>query len=295
MAGGRGEAVRSPEDSLRRVLERPRYELVPTEDALEQISYLPPKAEVAITCSPTLGIDSTLALAGMLSDQGFRAVPHLAARQVESEAHLRAILHRLNATSIGEVFVVGGDARWVAGPYAGGLDLLRTMGRLEHDLRRIGVPAYPEGHPFIRDDELVRVLLAKQDFASYVVTQICFDSGTILSWLERMREGGLALPVYAGVPGAVDRGRLLRVSLKIGVGSSLRYLRKQHGLAGRLLLHSDYAPDELVEALSPFLGDGGIHGLHFNTFNQVERTERWRRGMLASLDGDESRSSGETP
>jgi methylenetetrahydrofolate reductase (NADPH) len=90
------------------------------------------------------------------------------------------------------------------------------------------------------------------------------------------------LPVYVGVPGAVDRKKLLQISLKVGVGDSVRFLRKQSGLVGMLLKAGGYSPDELVERLAPYAGDElyDIAGLHLYTFNQVERTEEWRQKML---------------
>jgi methylenetetrahydrofolate reductase (NADPH) len=80
----------------------------------------------------------------------------------------------------------------------------------------------------------------------------------------------------------VDRKKLLQVSLKVGVGDSARFLKKQAGLVGMLLKPGGYSPDELVERLAPYAGDKhyDIAGLHLYTFNQVEGKEQWRQGML---------------
>ncbi|HET7478813.1 MAG TPA: hypothetical protein VFJ72_04780, partial [Rubrobacteraceae bacterium] len=136
----RGDYPRLP-DAARSALMRPRFEVVPVEGALEQAALLPPRAEVSITCSPTLGIENTLALAEKLSDRGFRAVPHVSARLVTGEAHLEEILRRLDDSRLRDVFVVGGDVKEPAGPFASGLELLRAMSRLGHGIQRIGIPA----------------------------------------------------------------------------------------------------------------------------------------------------------
>ena len=47
---------------------------------------------------------------------------------------------------------------------------------LDHDLQRIGVGCYPEGHPNIADDALVDALQRKQPYADYMVSQLCFDA-----------------------------------------------------------------------------------------------------------------------
>lgn len=266
-------------------LDRPRFELVPIKGALEAAEHLPRDAEVTISCSPTLGIENTLALAEELSERGFfRVVPHLAARLVTGTGHLNGLLRRMEDSGLRKTFVVGGDSAEPHGPFTSGLDLLEAMSRFGHGFERIGAPAYPEGHPFIDEERLARAFLDKQRFASYAVTQICFEPQKILGWLEGIRRRGVSLPVYVGMPGAVERRELLRVSLKIGIGNSVRLLRKQRGITGQLMAHNSYTPNDLVESLSPYVGDAehGVRGFHINTFNQVETTERWRAHMLAS-------------
>lgn len=264
----------------------PRFEIIPIAGAENEAWKLPRGAQVAVTCSPTQGQENTLDLSEKLAYKGFRVIPHISARLVESREQLRSIVHRLDSAGTREVFVVGGDAREPAGPYHSAATLLREMAEMDHGVERIGVTAYPESHPLIDDEELVEALREKQQYASYAVTQICFDSSAVAEWLVGMRERGVTLPVYVGLPGAVERKKLLSISLKIGVGDSARFLKKQAGLAGRLVKPGGYRPDSLVEALAPYFGDEyyGLAGFHINTFNQVESTERWRREMLDILE-----------
>ena len=264
------------------ILSRPRFEILPTEGAEERAEHLPTDAKVAVTCSPGKGIENTLHFSERLLERGFRVVPHIAARLVSGRAHLEEILRWFDEHGLREIYVIGGDAREPVGPYASALELLEAMSRLEHGVDEVGIGGYPEGHPLIDDEELDRVLLDKQPFASYVVTQLCFDADAILAWISDIRHKGIRLPVYVGLPGAVDRKKLLRVSLKVGVGDSVRFLKKQTGLVGMLLKPGGYSPDELVERLAPYAGDRryDIAGLHLYTFNQVESTAQWRQRML---------------
>jgi methylenetetrahydrofolate reductase (NADPH) len=204
------------------------------------------------------------------------------ARLVSGGAHLEEILRWFDGHGLREVYVIGSDAREPVGPYASALELLGAMSRLEHGVEEVGIGGYPEGHPLIDDRELERVLLDKQPFASYVVTQLCFDADAILGWISDVRRKGLRLPVYVGLPGVVDRKKLLQFSRKVGVGDSARFLRKQAGLLGTLIKPGGYSPDELVERLAHYAGDEryGIAGLHLYTFNQVQSTEEWRQRML---------------
>jgi methylenetetrahydrofolate reductase (NADPH) len=264
------------------ILSRPRFEIFPTKGAEEQADHLPKDAKVAVTCSPTKGIESTLLFSERLLQRGFRVVPHIAARLVADRAHLEEILQWLDEHGLREIHVIGGDSREAVGPYASAFQLLGAMSRLEHGIEEVGIGGYPEGHPLIDDEELDRALLDKQPFASYVVTQLCFDADAILGWISDIRHRGIGLPVYVGLPGVVDRKKLLQVSLKVGVGDSARFLKRQAGLVGMLLKPGGYSPDGLVERLAPYAGDHhyDIVGLHLYTFNQVESTEQWRQGML---------------
>ena len=265
------------------ILLRPRFEILPAEGAEERTGDLPEDAKVAVTCSPGKGIEYTLHFSERLLRSGFRVVPHIAARLVANRAHLEEILRWFDEHGLREIYVIGGDSREPVGPYASAYELLGAMSQLEHGIEEVGVGGYPEGHPHIDDEELDRTLLDKQPFATYLVTQLCFDADTILGWISGIRYQGIRLPVYVGVPGAVDRKKLLRVSLKVGVGDSVRFLRKQTGLVGMLLKPGGYSPDELVERLAPHAGDEhyDIAGLHLYTFNQVRSTEQWRQRMLA--------------
>lgn len=264
----------------------PRFELIPIRGAEDQSRHLPRGARVTVTCSPALGLENTLDLAERLAEKGFRVVPHLSARLVRDGAHLCSLLRRMERAGIREAFVVGGDLRRPAGKFHSSLSLLREMEGFGHGLERIGVAAYPESHPLISDEDLVSALREKERYATYAVTQICFDPDTLTGWVSKLRERGAGLPVYVGLAGVAERRKLLQISMKIGVGDSARFLRKQSGLVGRLVKPGGYRPDALVDALAPYFGDGyyGLAGFHINTFNQVEDTERWRREALELLE-----------
>lgn len=264
----------------------PRFEIIPISGAENEARRLPRGAQATVTCSPTLGQENTLDLSEKLADEDFRVIPHLSARLIESHEHLRSALERLDAAGMREIFVVGGDAYEPAGPFHSALTLLHEMAEMDHGIERIGVTAYPESHPLISDEELVEALWEKQQFAHYAVTQICFDSQALADWLVSLRERGIWLPVYVGLPGAVERKKLLSISLKIGVGDSARFLKKQSGLVGRLVKPGGYRPDELVESLAPYFGDEhyGLAGFHINTFNQAQSAESWRREMVEILE-----------
>ncbi len=265
-----------------RLLARPRFELVPVGGLDEQISRLPPGSTVAVTCSPRRGLEPTLLLCERLASMGFRGVPHLAARLVASRDHLSEVAGRLEGAGIREIFVIGGDATKPAGPYDSALALLRSLADMDVRFEDVGVAGYPERHPLIDEGRLRRALLDKQPFASYLVTQICFDPMAITGWVERQRREGIRLPVYVGVPGVVNRAKLLKISMRIGVGGSIGYLRRHGNVVVRLARRTGYRPDSFVTNIATLLDAAtfDVVGFHINTFNQVEATERWRRAIL---------------
>ncbi len=253
------------------------------EDAI--LAHVPREVKVTVTASPTKGLDPTLELAERLSTAGYEVVPHLSARLVLDDGHLHSILARLEEAGLREAFVVAGDASQPAGQFEGAADLLRAMAGLGHGLSAVGITGYPESHPLIDDQTTIQAMFEKAEFATYIVSQICFDASVTASWIANVRARGTRLPIHVGIPGIVHTTRLLRTSSRIGLGDSVRFLRKHRGLVGRLLLPGTYDPSGLIRELAPTLADpeGKVAGFHVFTFNELEATERWRREQLEQL------------
>lgn len=267
-------------------------EVFPTRSILERLVHIPKQSYVSITCSPVSGLEPTLELVENLralpEERQLKLVPHIAARLIRDKGHLREILARLETAGVVSVFVPGGDAPKPAGEYDNALAVLRDMAEIGHSLEDIGIAAHPEGHPLINDRELLRLLHEKQQFATYLVTQMCFDPKALIDWLKKIRKTGVTLPAWIGLPGVADLSKLISLSLRIGVGQSISLLKKQKGLLGRVISARPYQPDELLAGLEPYLDDDQINipGFHLFSFNDIERTERWRTESLAKSIGE---------
>jgi methylenetetrahydrofolate reductase (NADPH) len=275
---------------LAAALEHPRYEVLPLDGAADSVAaHVPAAVKITVTASPSRGLEATLQTAERLVARGYAAVPHLSARLVRDRAHLDEIMHRLRAAGVREVFVIAGDAKQPAGDFAGAAELLSAMGELRDRLDEVGISGYPESHHFISDETTIEAMFEKEPMATYIVSQICFDADVIATWIKRVRDRGTFLPIWIGVPGAVDNRKLLRTSLRIGLGESVRFLRSQHGLLRRFLRPRPYTPTTLLLELIPSFADRSarVGGIHVYTFNELERTERWRLRLIEQLSRQE--------
>jgi methylenetetrahydrofolate reductase (NADPH) len=250
-------------------LDQFRYEILPFGSFATEAAALAAPLTLTVTCSPKQGVDHTVEAASKLRELGHTVIVHLAARMIRSPLHLNELLARMASLGIADVFLVGGDASSPAGPYTSALDLLPELRASANAPRTIGVAAYPEGHPVIGERALADALHAKSRVADYMTTQMCFDSEALLRWLERTRDAGVELPLYVGLPGLADRRRLLEISMRVGVGASLSFVRKQQGLRRLVGRRTDVTRD-LFSTYATLLGGSlGIEGVHFFTFNSL--------------------------
>lgn len=240
---------------------------------------------LTVTTTEVRGLRPTLDLAERLSRHGYTAAPHLAARLVRDDAHLTDIVAQLREAGIDSTFVIGGDAAEPAGTFPDALTLLERLDEIGHPFRSIGIGGYPEGHGHISDELIEQALERKAPRATQVITQLCFHADTTLGWARTLKARGVDLPVRVGVPGAVSRQKLVRISAGLGLGQSARFLKKQQSLFWRFFLPGGYSPNRLVERLAPAFGrpDNNLQGLHVFTFNELDKTEAWRREWLARL------------
>jgi methylenetetrahydrofolate reductase (NADPH) len=94
-----------------------------------------------------------------------------------------------------------------------------------------------------------------------------------------VRKLGIDLPVIVGLPGAVERRKLAEISLRTGVGTSLRYLTRHSRQIATLARSRRYDPTPLAAAVAAHGQDADlrIEGVHLFTFNQIEATQVWLR------------------
>ncbi len=257
------------------------FEIIPLKSVDAAIAALPEGSQVSVTCSPAKGIQTTMDLTDRVRAAGHVAIPHIAARMVEGPEHASAIAGWLRNEQIGRLFLVGGDAEPPA-HYNNATDFLRDLIEADPQLHTVGITAYPDGHAAIPDQALHEALHAKQTLLAeagidgHASTQMCFDPDKIIAWLETERSRGFTLPLHLGLSGVLDRTKLMTMGARLGIGTSLSYLKKNRKAISKLLTQSDYDPNTLLMPMSPHLDRLDIRGLHCFTFNQVAATDAWR-------------------
>ena len=164
------------------------------------------------------------------------------------------------------------------GPFRAGLDVLEDGAIATAGIRRVGLAAYPEGHPRVPAAILDQALDAKISRARalgirpYVVTQFCFEARPILAWLARFRARHGDIPVHIGLAGPAKLSTLLTYAATCGIGASLRALTRQTGMT-RLLAQS--GPEPILHELALDTVAADVAKLHVFTFGGIARTAAW--------------------
>lgn len=270
-----------------RLLEQARFEVLPTASTEQRVlDHVPRDVVVTVTASPSKGLGATLDLAERLAGHGYVAVPHLAARMVSGRSELEEIADRLTGKGISRIFVPGGDAE-PAGDYPDALSLLEDLAAIGRPFAQVGITGYPESHPTIADDLTVQSMWDKRRYATHVVSNLTFDPAVIRDWVHRMRARGITMPLLLGIPGPVERTKLLSMATRIGVGESTRFLAKHKGTFARLAAPGGFTGESFLEKCAPTLAEPTalVEGLHVFTFNQIAETAAWRQDLLRRLRG----------
>ena len=259
-------------------------------------------ARIFITFLPGSNLAETTETAVRLAREGFRPVPHIAARSLESETQLdEALKAWQQEAGVEEVLLVGGAVATPLGPFAESMQVLR-LGLLEkHGIKKVGLAAHPEGSPDIAPEACARAIAEKNDYANnssldcYLVTQFFFEMPPVLQWLEQIRqgdEGGNRLKVVVGLPGLATLKTLINHARQCGIGNSMLLLLKRAKDVRQLV--TTRAPDNLlVELARAWLEDDTLKercaGVHLYPLGGIGKTALWRGRVAAGefqLKGD---------
>ena len=231
---------------------------------------------------------STIAAAKRLSEAGLTPAPHISARLVTSHDHLAGLAQAMGAAGIGEVVIIAGSVKFPLGPFTSTQDILETGLLQKAGIRRIGVSGYPEGNPYVRDQQLAEALAWKNAFAKqdgldmYIATQFCLDADKIIAWEKAIRASGNRLPIRVGIAGPTTIKTLFRFTQITGVGPSVRFIAEAASQEDKQSLV--YPPDKVIAGVSQAMAADKASlfaGFHYYPFGGLVRTCDWAKQVAA--------------
>jgi methylenetetrahydrofolate reductase (NADPH) len=242
----------------------------------------PAGTAVYLSAIPTKPHRDLIEAAVRVRAAGLEPVPHLAARNFASVSALDDMLCELTTQArVRRILMIAGDRDEPAGEFRSAIEVIETGLLPGRGIEEIGIAGYPDGHPRVTTEALDRALAAKIEAAAqtglavHIVTQFAFSAEPILSWVRRLRNLGIDLPVRIGLAGPTNLATLLRYAQRCGVKASSQGLARQAGLAKHLF--GNAAPDAIVGALARARGEGqlGDVALHLFSFGGAGATARW--------------------
>ncbi|WP_139981109.1 methylenetetrahydrofolate reductase [NAD(P)H] [Nocardioides litoris] len=222
--------------------------------------------------------DTTVEITGRIArETAMTPVAHLTCVG-HTRAELERILDTYVEAGVHHLMALRGDppdgprAEWT--PTDGGLTYALDLVELARERGdfRIGVAAFPEGHPNAASrDADADVLVAKaQAGAEFAVTQMFFRAEDYFDLVARVRDRGVDMPILPGIMPILNVGALQRQGELIGTSVP-------DDLVERISRHDDPAAVRAEGiAVSAELCDellsGGAPGLHFYTLNRSRAT-----------------------
>ena len=214
-------------------------------------------------------VGQTVAIARAIEASGRPALAHLTCIDAD-EAKIDGVLAQMRAAGVQNVLALRGDAvNGNDGDFAHASDLMGKIKKAGDFC--VGGACYPEGHPESSNKSVDMDYLKQKVDAGcdFVTTQMFFDNSLLYSYLYRIREKGITIPVIAGIMPVTSGSQLKRIAQMSGSYMPARFLSlvdkygdnpaamKQAGIA--------YATDQIIDLLA-----NGIKGIHVYTMNKPD-------------------------
>jgi methylenetetrahydrofolate reductase (NADPH) len=223
--------------------------------------------------------DKTVAITGRIArETSLVPIAHLTCVGHTRE-ELEGILDSYVAEGVFHLMALRGDpqdgprAEWT--PTEGGLDYaldLVELARSRGDFR-IGVAAFPEGHPGAEslDVDADRLVAKARAGAEFAVTQMFFRASDYFGLVERVRARGIDIPILPGIMPILNLNAIRRQGELIGTSVPDEIVARITA-AGPDPVDVRAEGIKVAAELCEELLDGGAPGLHFYTLNRSKAT-----------------------
>jgi len=223
--------------------------------------------------------DKTVAITGRIArETSLVPIAHLTCVGHTRE-ELEGILDSYVAEGVFHLMALRGDpqdgprAEWT--PTEGGLNYaldLVELARTRGDFR-IGVAAFPEGHPGAEslDVDADRLVAKARAGAEFAVTQMFFRASDYFGLVERVRARGIDIPILPGIMPILNLNAIRRQGELIGTSVPDEIVARITA-AGPDPVDVRAEGIKVAAELCEELLDGGAPGLHFYTLNRSKAT-----------------------
>jgi methylenetetrahydrofolate reductase (NADPH) len=250
------------------------------ESAAKEIAKLDP-AFMSVTYGAGGGTsDYTVQIAKMIQDQGVTPLAHLSCISSTPD-RVHHILEELKKNKIENVLALRGDI-----PKDGETPgYYHYASELIHEIHQsgdfcIGAACYPEGHPESPNKSVdIGYLKEKVDAGcDFVTTQMFFDNSIYYSYVCRVLQKGITVPVIAGIMPITTKAQVARSIQLSGSVMPSRFLSlvdkfgddpkamKQAGIA--------YATDQIIDLVA-----NGVRGIHVYSMNKPDVAQKIRENL----------------
>lgn len=254
-------------------------------DGLAKI--LPAGALLFLTAIPGRPTAELEASARSARQHGLRPIPHLSARHFASYADIDAHLANLCiGDGSDQIMLIGGDRASPAGEVPDALSVIESGLFEKHKVARVYLPGFPDGHPFVDEDQVETSLVTKlaalqqRGIESEIVSQFSFEVRPVLAWLGRLRRRGVHTPVRVGLAGPTSLLRWLGYARRCGVKASAEALAVRSGLVRHAF--KPMTPDVIIRTLAQATARGEIENVraHLFSFAGIEETALWAQAPI---------------
>jgi methylenetetrahydrofolate reductase (NADPH) len=252
---------------------------------------LPKNTRIYIAHIEGTPFEDMIKTAKKINDEGFIPMPHFPARIIKNKSILQDWVNQYsNEANVSEALIIAGGANKPYGDFDSSIQLIETGIFDKASFKRLHVAGHPEGNIDIDPDKSNKIvdeaLSWKNEFAKRsdakmaITTQFCFDSKSVIKWVNRLEDMGIDLPVHIGIAGPAKLQTLLRYSIECGVGASIKILQKRALDLTKLLM--PYEPNSIISELAEYKSQNpnfNIEQVHFYPLGGTKTTARWAENI----------------
>ena len=252
---------------------------------------LPKNTRIYIAHIEGTPFEDMIKTAKKINDEGFIPMPHFPARIIKNKSILQDWVNQYsNEANVSEGLIIAGGANKPYGDFDSSIQLIETGIFDKASFKRLHVAGHPEGNIDIDPDKSNKIvdeaLSWKNEFAKRsdakmaITTQFCFDSKSVIKWVNRLEDMGIDLPVHIGIAGPAKLQTLLRYSIECGVGASIKILQKRALDLTKLLM--PYEPNSIISELAEYKSQNpnfNIEQVHFYPLGGTKTTARWAENI----------------